>query len=155
MQERSFYTFCISACVFIIFISLSLNFVAMMGLFATGSSGSNMNLSEAEESATGQSSAFLELFKGNIMAAIASGATVFAVLVGAVGLAMFSGNWNIVAVTLFGVVFWGSWVSNLSIFSSMSLYNIPLVAFTITILSVGMLIMFIGATIGLLHLGEG
>ena len=159
MEERSFYTFCISACIFLVFVNLCVIFVTALGVFpyqgATTIPGGNNPVSVVGN-LTGQNSGFLSLFTGNIGELTTIGALIgVGGLTIVTGFALFSGNWNILAAYLFTVIFWGLWVNSLSIFSNGGLFDYSIIAMLITIISVGMFFIFIGAVAGLLHLGEG
>jgi len=156
MEERSFFTFCISACIFMIFINLSLIFIASLGVFPfhgnTELPGGTQNPSDVVGNITGQPSNFLSLFTGGIGGVITILTTLGFVTV--LGFSLYSGNWNMLAVYIFTVVFWGSWTYSLTIFNSGGLFNFVSVSLLITILSVGMFFLFIGSVTGLLQGGE-
>jgi hypothetical protein len=155
MQERSFYTFCISACVFIIFISLSINLVSLFGIFNAGTHGIEWNSTQAIQNTTKQSNAVLGLFTGHLIEYSFVGFVAITGLGAAIYLSKASGNWNILSAYLFSTVFWTSWTQNLMVFGMFNIFHYPVIIAIMGILTTGMLVMFIGAVIGLLHLGEG
>jgi|WetSurMetagenome_2_1015567.scaffolds.fasta_scaffold462384_2 hypothetical protein len=155
MQENSFYKFCISACLFMIFISLAINLVSLTGAFPVHISGvSGGNSTDLAKNVTSSTSDVLSIFTGNISSLILIGLAGSGLAV-AIAAAIKSSNWNIVSVYIFTTVFWGSWGKCLVLFHFGGFYDIPMVAMIVSILTLGMLLCFGGAVIGLLHLGEG
>ena len=155
MQESSFYKFCIGACIFIIFFSLSINFLSIISIFPLDTPGFQGNYTEGLNKTVANSNLILGIFTGDTLLFTITGLLVGTGLIGAIALAISSKNWNIVSVYIFITVFWGSWISNLGIFTNNSFYDYPAVKALIVIITIGMMVLFIGAIAGLLHLGEG
>lgn len=142
MQENSVTKFCMSACIFMILISLSLNFVIGLGVFGTGMPAPGTN----------QTNSIIEnIASGDVIALMLSGTVVTAGLLLVVMYAGRTGSWNVVGAYLFGVVFWGSWVANTALFNYGGYLDIyPALSSMMLMITIVMVFIFAGATIGIL-----
>ena len=144
-----------------IFISLSINFVNLLtdasghpifgikgpeGINTDGKSYENISSNLSKQSSKLD---ILSILTKNI------GTVITALGILGLGAVVLTGNWNVIAAYVFTVVFWGSWTNCLFVFHFGNYYSIPAVAAIILMITVGMFFLFIGAVIGLLHLGEG
>ena len=153
MMENTITKFCISASIFMILISLAMNFVIGLNVFDTSlpSPVIDDSMVNATEQLVGSGDIFG--FLGiNI-------STLFSVtaVIGASGLilvvwyAVRTGSFNLVAVYLFGMIFWGSWFTNLSMLNYNNyMTDYPAVTALLAMITVAMVFIFAGATIGIL-----
>lgn len=152
MQEGSFYKFCISACIFMVLISLSINFVVALGIFPSSVPSPILNTSmvNATEQLVGSGDIFS--FLGvNISTIFSAGLLAIAGLAIVVYYAVRTGSFNLIAVYLFGMIFFGSWLSNVSIFNHFGTFDsFPVLWGLYLMITVGMIFIFAGATIGIL-----
>lgn len=149
MESKDFYSFCIAATMFMLFCNISITVVAMTGVFPIETPAPYENATANETIVEQLGSDFMSFLTGNWLGFIVE------IGLGAVGLgavifyAITSGSWNVVAAYLFGVFFWGCYQSNLVFLSYGGWLATPLIAVVVTMLTIGMAIMFGGAVIGL------
>lgn len=150
MQESGYTKFCMSACIFMIIVSLCMNFVFILNVYGTNvpSPVSNQTMADVTKVAGGD---VLSMLGTNIVglftvALLASGGLILVV-----ALAGRTGSWNIVAAYLFGLVFWGSWGTNIAYINSFGdFFSGEAMAALYLIITVVMVFIFAGATIGIL-----
>ena len=87
---------------------------------------------------------------GDISAIAALGIFSVAGLIIVLGYAYRTGSWNIVGAYLFGVLFWGSWGSTLSVLSLGGFFNNSYLTSFLLLITVAMTFIFAGAVIGIL-----
>lgn len=152
MREGSMYSFCVSATIFMIIVSLSINFISALGIFGLSPIVSPIT-NETTGGVTDQLSngALSDLFSGNIIGLVV-GAII--AVIGAILLILITQSITLVGVYLFGVVFWTAWGNCLWIFNINGIYGYPGVAQLFLIITVAMVFIFAGAVIGLISGGE-
>ena len=146
---NTFNSICIAGCIFMTFISMSIGFIDLSGAFGTTTPGTlNIN---------GDSMGTVENLSQNITGTagnmnwgsvwlLATGITAL----GVIGLALLTGTTNMIGVYLFGTFFWSSWINVVNIIRLGGLLDFPAGVALITMITVGMTFMFIGAVIGML-----
>lgn len=128
----TFTGFCIAACMFMIFVGMSSAVVNTLGVFPDSFS---VNTGVAQS----------KFNTGYI--------TVFAyvgAIAGAILLSLVSRTTNVIGIWLFGAVFWSSWLSVNTIFYTGGFLNNPTGIAIVAMLWFGMVVMFLGAIVGLL-----
>lgn len=142
MSDMSTFTgFCIAACVFMLFVNFGFMFVSSFGGFDTTIPAS-LNL-------TGNSSAnYNKAFNFDYVRTFAIGITVLGL--GALTMCYLTGTTNMLGVYLFGATFWAGWINLVSIFNMGSFLDNAPGQVLISMLTIGMMIMFTGAVIGML-----
>ena len=149
MREDSFTKFCISACIFMILFSLSMNVVA--GLHVFGEYPTPM-INETSDDATtidiGGNPFNLESVMGGNIGLLLTGAGIGLVLVATK--CLISGSYVLLAAYLFSIIFWGSWGSNVSILLSSGYFSSGTMLSIFGIITGVMVIIFLGAIIGIL-----
>ena len=147
---NTFTSFCIGACIFMIFVGMSIGFIGAMGAFPTimtnpfnGENGTKI-VENLSGNITGTS--------GTIDFASVWGISTGALIGGAVSLSILTKTTNMIAVWLFGSFFWSSWASILMMINSFAhdFFGSSAGLILVAMISVGMIFMFIGAIIGLL-----
>lgn len=73
-----------------------------------------------------------------------------AITVGAIVLSILTGTTNMIGIWLFGSFFWSSWVSLIGILYMFAFLTTGAGLILVTMITVGMSIMFVGAVIGML-----
>ena len=150
MLENSTTKFCMSACIFMIILSLSMNVVAIMNIFPTAAPSPVINQSMENVTKIAGGDIFT-IIGDNIGTLLSAGILGAAGLVLAVMFATRTGSWNIVAVYLFGSIFWGSWLANLPMFSYGGYFSsAPALSAIYLLITVVMVFLFAGAAIGML-----
>jgi len=151
MLESSTTKFCMSACIFMILISLSMNVVVILDIFPTSAPSPILNqsmINSTEKLAGGDIFSFLGL---NIATIFTASFLAVAGLAVVVMYATRTGSFNLVAVYLFGLVFWGSWTANLPMFSYGGYFSdYPALSAIYLLITVVMVFLFAGASIGIL-----
>jgi hypothetical protein len=151
MMENSATKFCMAACIFMIILSLSMNIVTIMGVFPTDVPSPVINQSTVnatQKLAGGDIFSFLGLNIATILSTAFLSVAGFALVV---AYATRTGSFNLVAVYLFGLVFWGSWFANLSLFNYGGYFNdYPVMQSIYLLITVVMVFIFAGAAIGIL-----
>lgn len=130
------------ACIFIIFIGMSSALVNSMGIYPTIPV---FNTAEAE-GVINTAQNLVSTWSGLI--SLTAGITIVVII----GLSFFAGsiNTNLLAAAMFAVVFWATWgYLQLSMFAPYGFYTGILLSLML-MLNLGMIIMFIGAVIGIL-----
>lgn len=154
MLESSTTKFCMSACIFMIILSLSMNVVTILNVFPTSipSPIINQSMGNVTEIAGGDIFSIIGENIGSLLSASLLGA---AGLVLSVMFATRTGSWSIVAVYLFGMIFWGSWIANLPMFSYGGYFSsFPALSAIYLLITIVMVFLFAGAAIGMLSGGE-
>jgi hypothetical protein len=153
MMENSITKFCISASIFLILISLSMNFVLALGVFPTEMSSPVIDQSLVNATGEMVGSGDIFSFLGISIASIFS-VTVSLEVVGLAGVVWYAvrtGSFNLVAVYLFGMIFWDSWFGNLTLLGFNNyITDYPVIASLMLMITVVMVFIFAGATIGIL-----
>ena len=146
---NTFSGFCIGACVFMIFIGMSFGFISAIGAFPTSQTapfdtgGTDLGIvSNLTSNITGTTG---HLSFGEIWG-IATGA----ITVGAIILSILTGTTNMIGIWLFGSFFWSSWASLVGILYMFDFLSSGAGLILVTMITVGMSIMFVGAIIGML-----
>ena len=150
MLESSTTKFCMSACIFMIILSLSMNVVTIMGVFPSSvpSPIINQSITNASKVSGGDIFSIIGTNIGTLLSAGFLGATG---LILAVMFATRTGSWSIVSAYLFGMVFWGSWIANLPMFSYGGYFaSYPALSAIYLLITVVMVFLFAGAAIGIL-----
>ena len=149
MQEGGFYRFCISACIFMILIGMAINVVLMMNIFPTHMESPIVNQTTGNVT-TIAGGDIISLFAGNVINLIVESFAIAGGFLLALIIAMRTGSWNIVAAYLFGTVFWVSWQGSLRLFAIGGYFDSPVMAAILLMITVVMVFIFAGATIGIL-----
>lgn len=146
---NTFSSLCIGACVFMIFIGFSFGFVDAMGAFPTGktspfnaSDGTTNIITNLTSNVTGQ--------PGTISWSGVWAAATGLSLLGAGIFSVLTGTTNLLGVYLFGTFFWSSWASLVGILYQFDFLTSSAGIILLTMITVGMGIMFVGAVIGML-----
>ena len=150
MQESSYTKFCMSACIFMIIITLVMNFVFILGVFDshTPSPILNQSIEDVTKVAGGD---VLSMLGTNIIGLFTGAILASGGLILVVALAGRTGSWNILSAYLFGLVFWGSWGTNIAFINSYGdFFAAPAMGALYLIITVVMIFIFAGATIGIL-----
>jgi hypothetical protein len=150
MIEKGLYSFCVSACIFMLILSLSINFVNIVNVFGSNASSSSINHTIANATETAVNGFDIIAFITNPLFLLSS-----ALLIPIIMLAGRIGNFNIVGVYLFSVIFWGSWLSTSSVFSyggteAGNWFSNPVMGSIYILVSAVMVFIFSGAAIGML-----
>ena len=155
MMENSITKFCMAACIFMLLVSLSMNFVVALDIPAfTHATNDPYLTNDSKEIAEQVSPGVIGLVGGNIWTII-TGTLGGATLVGAVILMWYAtktGSWNLVAAYLFGMIFFTSWTANIGMLNSYGgiLDSFPVVNTLFLMITVVMVFLFAGAAIGIL-----
>jgi len=112
MQEGGFYKFCVSACIFMILVSLSMNFISILNVFGSNMPSPILNQSIQANANITAGGDILSMLGTNLVNLFIEGTLATGGLIIVVALAGRTGSWNIVAAYLFGLIFWASWLSN-------------------------------------------
>lgn len=146
---NTFSSLCIGACVFMIFIGMSMGFIGAINAFPT-SMTSPIDTSSGDmdilENLTGNITGTTGTLTFGEMWGIATGA----ITVGAIVLSILTGTTNMIGIWLFGSFFWSSWVSLIGILYMFAFLTTGAGLILVTMITVGMSIMFVGAVIGML-----
>jgi len=146
---NTFNSFCIGACVFMIFVGMSFGFITAIGAFPTSYTGS--------VNATGTDLTILENLTGNVtgqeghlswgaMWGIATGGAIAVSVV----FAILTHSTNMIGVWLFGTFFWSSYASIIGMLFTFDFLSSGAGLILATMITIGMTIMFVGAVIGML-----
>ena len=141
---NTFNSFCIAACIFMIFISMSIGFINLSGAFPTNmaTNPNTKNITNMTNAVAGEP---MKFDMGTIWL-VGTGASIGIAVV--VGILMKSTN--LLGVFLFGSIFWSSWLNIIGVaYTGGFLSNQGGVAL-LGMITVGMTFMFIGAIIGML-----
>lgn len=147
---NTFTSFCIAACMFMCFVGMASAFIGVLGVFPTtismtpsgnSSSGIFSNLTGNVTSSAGESINFDSIWLIATGGIAATGAFIFGIL---------TKSTNMVAVWLFGTVFWSAWGHLAVIISGVGILDSEAGIILISIITVGMTIIFVGAVIGML-----
>jgi hypothetical protein len=145
MQEDSFYKFCISGCLFLIFVNISITFVGLLAVFpATVPLGNTDNTSNMTEEFL--PSGVLDFISGNMFGFLMEGGLILVGLAAIVA----TRNWNAVAAYLVGAFFWTSYQSSIMVLSYGGFFDTLAMQVFVGMISIGMLVMFLGAMIGMI-----
>ena len=140
-MATTFSGFCIAACVFIIFFDFGLAFVSTTGAFETGVvTPINVTGNSTVDFGRFFSSGFTNIWLGLLGLSLGSLAIC----------AIASVSPNIIAVILFGEFFWTGWLNVISVLNTGGFFGSSTGIVLMSMLSVGMMIMFVGAVIGML-----
>lgn len=151
MREDSLTKFCISACVFMVFISLSMNFVVGLGVFDTKVPENMINQNYEDATTVGEFD-ITSLLGGSLINTLSNPLGIIALL-GLAGLAaasLISGNYTAVGVYLFSFIFWLSWKTNFDMLSTLGYLDSTSVMSIFLIISVAMAFIFAAAVVGML-----
>jgi len=136
-----------SACIFLIIFSLTINLVSMLGVFNVElpvvNPDSTISTGGTNLSTLISSTSVIDIFTSVAGGAVLAGA----IVVGAV--CVFSGNYAPLAVYLFSVFFWGSWYSSQSYFISLGYFDSPPMLMLNMIIMAVMTCLFFVAIIGI------
>jgi len=145
---NTFNSFCIAACLFMIFIGMSMGFIGLTGAFPTGVStgfheGDTLGqVSNLTGNVTG-SAGHMDFWS---IWGIATGIGASGVFVAAI----LTKSTNMIAIGLFGTFFWGSWGSLIGILYMFDFLTSGAGLMLVTMITVGMTFIFVGAIIGML-----
>lgn len=132
-----------------IFIGMSMGFIGAINAFPT-SMTSPIDTSSGDmdilENLTGNITGTTGTLTFGEMWGIATGA----ITVGAIVLSILTGTTNMIGIWLFGSFFWSSWVSLIGILYMFAFLTTGAGLILVTMITVGMSIMFVGAVIGML-----
>jgi hypothetical protein len=144
---NTYTSFCIAGCLFMIFVSMAIGFVNLSGAFPTTLSTNPNTGNITNMTNGGYVGSPSKLDMGTIWL-VGMGSSIGAAL--AIGILMKSTN--MLAVSLFGGVFWSSWLNILGVVyvGGFDFMSSPGYIALIGMLTVGMTFMFIGAIIGML-----
>ena len=146
---NTFNSLCIGACVFMIFLGFSFGFIDAMGAFPSGPTSpfnANENQLDIVKNLTSNVSGTTGQMSWGEMWGITTGALTGLVIVGAI----LTGTTNMIGVYLFGTFFWASWASLIGILYTFDFLSSGAGLILVTMITVGMSIMFVGAVIGML-----
>lgn len=147
---NTFSSLCIGACIFMIFIGFSFGFIDAMGAFPTGKTSP---FNPSSDTSTGM----LTNLTGNVSGTPGSiswsmfwGAATGVTLLAAGVFSVLTGTTNMLGVYLFGTFFWSSWASLVGILYQFDFLTSSAGLILLTMITVGMGVMFVGAVIGML-----
>ena len=149
MKVDTFYKTCISACVFMIFLNLAMSVVGSLGIFETYVPTTYEGKTAPEVLENFSGSSILDFVSGNFASYLLEGSAILGGFLVVVAIAGRTGVSAWVSAYLFGLIFFGSWQSSLTIFAYGGWFDIPAMAGLFTIVTVGMIIMFAAAVIGM------
>jgi len=153
MDEKSMYHFCISACIFLIIIGLTMNLVSTLGVFDIELPATDSGNITSVNSSTGKIKLSSLMTGTSILDMLnPANATGFLALIGGLivgGICIASGNYSPLAVYLFSIFFWASWSSNIIFLSSIGFLDSPTMISVMTIIVGVMTCLFFGAIIGI------
>jgi len=145
---NTFNSFCIGACIFMIFLGFSFGFIDAMNAFPTSKTspfGTDNSLNIVQNLSSNITGTTGGLSWGQIWG-IGTGA----IALGVIGMAILTRTTNMIGVYLFGTFFWSSWASLVGILYTFSFLTSGAGLILVTMITVGMSVMFIGAIIGML-----
>ena len=142
---NTFYQFCVSACVFLLFITMSINFVNMLNVFPSTLEGGfvtgNTTASTYENLTATNSTSYMSM--GDIWTIVGVGA-----LIGGIALAILTQSVTIIGAYLFGLIFWSSYLNVVGILFIGGAITGALVIL-MSMVTIGMVLLFAGAIIGM------
>lgn len=156
---NTFTSFCIGACIFMCFVGMAGTLVNVIGSFPSsvdtgaaihgdGTGGSIFsNLSSNITSATNDPFPFDNMWLIGTGVAVGGAA--------AIGLSILTGTTTFIGIWLFGSVFWSGWLNLVGVITTGGYFNNAAGAVIIGMLSIGMMIMFVGAIIGMFGGSQG
>lgn len=130
---NTFNSFCIAACIFMIFIGMASVVVNSLDVFP---SSPDINTDDAQGK-----------FNTGYIQIAAFGASIALAIV----FSALSRSTNIIGIWIFGAVFWASWLSVNSMFYTGGFLNNTTGIALVAMLWLGMIVMFIGAVTGMMH----
>ena len=152
MLESSTTKFCMSACIFIMLISLSMNLVVGLNVFGTMAPSPLLNGSTTDMTtinSQGKTYNLTSILSNNLISILTlSGSTALFVLI--LINCIRTGSYSILAPVLFTLIFWNSWIINFSFFLSSPYFNNLTMIGIYSILSFVMVFLFLGAVIGMI-----
>ena len=131
---NTFNSFCIAACVFMIFVGMATVVVTSLGVFPSTTS---IDTSESQSK-----------YDVTSITVWSSGITIGSILTA--GISLLTRSTNLMGICIFGTIFWTSWLSLIPIFNTGGFLNNTTGVALIAMITFGMTIMFIGAVIGML-----
>jgi hypothetical protein len=146
---NTFNSICIAGCIFMTFISMSIGFINLSGAFGVTTPTTisvNGNATQTVENLSQNITGTAGKMDWNSLWLIATGITAL----GVIGLAFMTGTTNMIGVYLFGTFFWSSWLNVVNIMRLGGFLDFSAGVALITMITVGMTFMFIGAVIGML-----
>ena len=149
---NSFNSLCIGACIFMIFLGFSFSFIDAMDAFPTSKTGpfdaNNSDfLNVTEQLSQDVSSSGIKHVGFSEIWLIGIGAA----SIGAIAISILTGTTNFLGIYLFGTFFWASWLQVINIFNIFDDFlGSGAGLILITMITVGMGFMFVGAVIGML-----
>lgn len=145
---NTFTSFCVGACIFMIFFGMSIGFIGLMGAFPTGLT-TGFTPGNSTETVTG--------LTGNVTGVMGHfnfwdlwGATTGLALGGALAIGILTKSTNMIGTWVFGTFFWSSWGSMLTVFYTFDFLSSGAGLMLITMITVGMAFIFVAAVIGML-----
>ena len=159
MNENSFFRFCIMACIFMILVNFSISFMGLINVFDVPSPPQTINVT-GDPSATAEEIAGQTFFSflvsgGNILDTIIGSLFALVGLAAIIALCTRTGSWSLLAVYFFSLVFWGSWIFTLRIFEFTGYFSSAVMTALISMVSLVMIFVFAGASIGIYRGSEG
>ena len=159
MNESSFFRFCIMACVFMIIMNFCISFMGLINVFNVPAPFQSINVSAdpnaTAELITGQSFFSFLVTGQNLLGTIAGSILALAGLGLVIALCTRTGSWSLMAVYLFMIVFWASWMSTLQLFNYNGYFSSSVMTALTGLLTLIMIFLFAGASLGIYRGSEG
>jgi len=153
---NTYNSFCIGACLFIIFIAMGSTFLSALDAFP--------DVFDYDLEGTNDTSRFENLTQNITGSSDSKGvsfdtfwiiATGGVAITGAIVLGILMQSTNIIGVWIFGTVFWSCWSKLIVLFSLFDITSSAAGAALVAMITVGMMFIFIGAIIGMLSQSGG
>lgn len=146
---NTFSALCIAACVFMIFVGFSFGFVDAMGVFPV-EQASPFDATDDSLEIVENLSQNITGTEGRMSWSTMWGIVTGAMLIGAIGISLITHTTNLIGVYIFGTFFWSSWINVVGILDTFDFLASAAGLVLLTMITVGMSIMFIGAIVGML-----
>jgi len=160
MNESSFFRFCIMACIFMIIMNFCISFMGLIDVFNVPAGAFQSINVTGNPNATAEQIAgktfFTFLVSGeNLVQNIVGSLLAIAGLGVIIALCTRTGSWSLLAVYLFGLVFWSSWIFTMQLFGFMNYFSSTIMAALVGLLTLIMIFVFAGASLGIYKGSEG
>jgi len=143
-----------AACIFIIFINLCMNLVVGLNVFGILTPSPLLNSSAITTiESGGETFVLASILTNNLLSIISVSASSALFLIITLN-CIRTGSYAILGPVLFTLVFWNSWVTNISFLGTSGYFSIGAMLTILGIITIAMLLLFLGAISGMLSGGE-
>jgi hypothetical protein len=145
--------FCISACVFVILINLSMNLVMGLNIFGTMAPSPFLNATNTSSITTiksgGKTIDLESILTNNLLSVLTTSVSTALFLALAVRCYV-ANDYRILGPALFTLVFWNTWLMNISFFAASGYFSTGVMLIVFGMFTVPMILIFLGAVSGML-----